>query len=52
MSKTEISLHDTTVFKVLNKLPTKVYIKPTDRQNYLDSKSKHPNSTKKGIANS
>ena len=52
MSKTEISLRDTTVFKVHNKLPTKVYIQPTDRQSYLDSKSKHPNYTKKDIANS
>ena len=41
---------DTTVFKVDNKLRTKVYVKPTDRQSYLHSKSEHFNSTKKGIA--
>ena len=32
--------------KVDNKLQTKVYVKPTDRQSYLHSKSEHPNSTK------
>ena len=50
MSKTEINFLDTTVFKVDNKLRTKVYVKPTDRQSYLHSKSEHPNSTKKSIA--
>ena len=50
MSKTEINFLDTTVFKVDNKLQTKVYAKPTNRQSYLHSKSKHPNSTKKSIA--
>ena len=50
MSKTEINILDTTVFKVNNKLRTKLYVKPTDRQNYLHSKSEHPNSTKKSIA--
>ena len=49
MSKTEINFLDTTVFKVDNKLPTKLYIKPTDRQSYFHSKSQHPNSTKKSI---
>ena len=38
------------MFKVDNKLRTKVYVKPTDRQSYLHSKSEHPNSTKKSIA--
>ena len=50
MSKTGINFLDTTVFKVDNKLRTKVYVKPTDRQSYLHSKSEHPNSTKKCIA--
>ena len=35
--------------RVDNKLRTKVYVKPTDRQNYLHDKSEHPNSTKKSI---
>ena len=50
ISKTEINFLDNTVFKVDNKLRTKVYVKPTDRQSYLHSKSEHPNSTKKSIA--
>ena len=50
MSKTEINFLDTTVFKV--DLRSKVYVKPTDRQTYLHSKSVHPNSTKKSIVNS
>ena len=45
MSKTEVNFLDITVFKVHNKLRTKVYVKPTDRQSYLHSKSEHPNST-------
>ena len=32
MSKTEFNFLDTTVFKVDNKLRTKLYVKPTDRQ--------------------
>ena len=47
MSKTKINFLDTTMFKVDNKLRTKVYVKPTDRQSYLHSKLEHPNSTKK-----
>ena len=50
MTKTEINFLDTTVFKVNNKLRTKQYVKPTDRQSYLHSKSEHPNSAKKSIA--
>ena len=50
MSKIEINFLDTTVFKVDNKLRTKLYVKPTDRQSYLHSKSEHPKSTKKSIA--
>ena len=50
MSQTEINFLDTTVFRVDNKLRTKVYVKPTDRQSYLPSKSEHPSSTKKSIA--
>ena len=50
MPKPEINFLDTTVFKVDNKLQTKVYVKPTNRQSYLHSKSEHPNSTKKSIA--
>ena len=48
--KTEINFLHTTVFKLDEKLRTKVYVKPTDRQSYLHSKSEHPNSTKKSIA--
>ena len=50
MSQTEINFLDTTVFRIDNKLRTKVYVKPTDRQSYLHSKSEHSNSTKKSIA--
>ena len=50
MSQAEISFLGTTVCKVDNKLRTKVYVKPTDRQIYLHNKSEHPNSTKKSIA--
>ena len=38
MSKTEINFLDTAVFKVNNKLRTKLYVKPTDRQSYLHNK--------------
>ena len=48
--RTEINFLDTTMFEVDNKLRTKVYIKPTDRQSYLHSKLEHSNSTKKTIA--
>ena len=44
------SIFSTPVFKVNNKLRTKLYVKPTDRQSYLHSKSEHPISTKKSIA--
>ena len=47
ISQIEINFLDTTVFKVDNKLRTKVYVKPTDRQSYLHSKSENPNSAKK-----
>ena len=50
MSKTEINFLDTTVFKVDTKLQIKLYVKLTNRQSYLRSKSEHPNSTKKCIA--
>ena len=50
MPKTKINSLNTIVFKVDNKLRTKVYVKPTDRQSLLHSKSEHPNSTKKNIA--
>ena len=49
MSQTEINFLGTTVFRVDNKLRTKVYVKPTDRQSYLHSKSKHSSSTKKSV---
>ena len=49
MSKTEINFRDITVFKVDKKLRTKMYVKTTDRQSYLHSKSEHPNSTKRSI---
>ena len=50
ISKTEINFLDTIVFKVNNKLRTKVYVKPTDTQSYLQSKLERSNSTKKCIA--
>ena len=50
MSKTKINSLNAIVFKVDNKLRTKLYVKPTDRQSQLHSKSEHPNSTKKNIA--
>ena len=50
ISKIEISFLYTTVFNVDNKLRTKVYGKPTNRQSYLHRKSDYPNSTKKCIA--
>ena len=50
MSKTKINFLYSTVFKVNNKLRTKLYVKPTDGQSYLHSKSEHPNSNKKSIA--
>ena len=50
MSQTELSFFDNAVFKVNKKLRTKVYVKLTDRQSYLHSKSEHPDSTKKSIA--
>ena len=49
MSKTEINFLDTTMSKVDNKLRIKVYVKLTDRQSYLHSKSEHSNTTKKSI---
>ena len=49
MSKTEINFLDTRVFIVDNKLPIKVYDKPTNRQSYLHSESEHPNCTNKSI---
>ena len=39
MSKTEINFLDTTVFKVCNQLPTKIYRKLTNKQSYIHSKS-------------
>ena len=41
ISKTEINFLDTTVFKVDNKLQTKFYVRATDLQSYLHSKSEH-----------
>ena len=35
MYNTEISFLDTTVFKVDNKLQSKVYVKPTNRKGFL-----------------
>ena len=59
MSKTDINFLVITVFKVENKLRTKVYVIPTSRSGKTKSdqikptnghsKSKHPNSTKKCI---
>ena len=50
MSETEINFLDTTVFSIDNKLRTKVYVKPNDKQSYLNIKSEHANSTKKSIS--
>ena len=49
MSKTETTCLETIVFKLNNKLRTIVYVKPTNRQSYLHSKSEHPNLTKKVV---
>ena len=47
---TEVNFLDTTVFKDgYGKLKTKLYKKPTDRQNYLHIKSEHPPTLKKSI---
>ena len=43
MTKTEINFLDTRVFKVVNKLRIKLYVKPTDRQSYSHSKSENRN---------
>ena len=50
MSKIEMNFLDTTVFKIDNKLRTKVYVKPNHKRCYLHSKSEHSNSTEKSIA--
>lgn len=48
--ETEVNFLDTTVYKDTNdKLRTKLYKKPTDRQNYLHLKSEHSPSLKKSI---
>ena len=39
-----------TVFKVGNQFNTKFYKKPSDKQNYLHSKSEHPHSMNNSIA--
>ena len=51
ISKNKVNFLDTTVYKDCNnKLRTKLYTKPTDRQNYLHVKSEHPPSIKNSIA--
>ena len=47
ISQTEINFLDITVFKVDNKLRTKVYNKPTDRKSFLHNKSEHPKPLRK-----
>ena len=49
-SRQQIEFLDTLVYIDNNKLQTTLYKKPTDRQNYLHSKSEHPYSLKKSIA--
>ena len=50
-SKTSVEFLDTKVYKSPSgKLQTTLYIKPTDRQSYLHSKSYHPSSCKRSIA--
>ena len=50
MSQTEINFLDTRVFKVDNKLRTKVYVKPTKTRSSLHRNTENPNSTKKSVA--
>ena len=47
MSKRETNCLETIVFKLDKQLATIVYVKSTDRQSYLHSKSEHPHLTKK-----
>ena len=50
ISTSEVNFLDTTVFiDSSGKLATKLYRKPTDRQNYLHFKSEHPTNTKTSI---
>ena len=50
ISQTEVNFLDTTVYiDKQNTLRTKLYRKPTDRQNYLHIKSEHPPSLKRSI---
>ena len=50
-SKGKIEFLDTLTYKDKNnKIQTTLYKKPTDRQNYIHSKSAHPFSLKKSIA--
>ena len=50
LSETNINFLDTNVYvSDINTLQTKVFSKPTDRQNYLHRASEHPESLKKNI---
>ena len=50
ISDKEVNFLDTTVYITSeNKLKTKCYIKPSDRQSYLRKNSKHPRILKKSI---
>ena len=50
-SKDKIEFLDTLIYKDKNNnIQTTLYKKPTDRQNYIHSKSAHPFSLKKSIA--
>ena len=47
----EVNFLDTTVYvNKDNRLKTRLYVKPTDRQSYLHRKSEHPRSLKNSIA--
>ena len=53
ISAKEVDFLDITVYiDKNNRLQTKLYKKPTDRQNYLHRKSEHPESLKKSIPHS
>ena len=50
-SQTNIEFLDVLIYKDYNNmLQTTIYRKQTDRQNYLDARSKHPKSLKDGIS--
>ena len=49
-SKVEITFLDVTVYRDRNKLQVKTFIKPTNKQLYINNKSYHPPGATKGVA--